>query len=124
MARERLNPFSDKKLLFCPKNRTIRKKRTPQHKNPNKPVSFNVQNGHRRDEMERTQLLTGLFILAISGVLLLSGCTSVALTCEDQSRQQLDRCNTDCGEGLGSELCKTGCTSAHNDRLEQCAQQR
>lgn len=67
-----------------------------------------------------------LFSLCIASLLLLSGCavTLPPFTCEDLSREQLQRCNIDCGEGLGSELCKTQCTGDHNRRLEQCAQQR
>lgn len=65
-----------------------------------------------------------LFALAVFSVLVLSGCTSIALTCEDKSREQLNRCNTDCGEGILSEFCKTGCTGEHNARLAACSQNR
>lgn len=74
--------------------------------------------------MERKELLVGLIVLAAAGMIVLSGCTSVALTCEDQSRQQLDRCNTDCGEGILNSVCKSGCTAEHNQRLDQCAKQK
>lgn len=62
-------------------------------------------------------------ILLLIAVITLSGCTVPGFTCEDRSRQQLDRCNTDCGLGIGSELCKTRCTNEHTARLEQCSEQ-
>lgn len=75
--------------------------------------------------MKSNQIAFGVGMGALVCLMvLLGGCTSVALTCEDQSRDQLSKCNTDCGEGIASEFCKTGCTIAHNDRLEQCQETR
>jgi hypothetical protein len=59
-------------------------------------------------------------IFAFVAVLLLSGCTSFAFICEEQSRQELNTCNIDCGEGILSEFCKTKCTIEHNARLDEC----
>jgi hypothetical protein len=70
--------------------------------------------------MNQKQVITGLIIVAIAVII---GYALITLTCENQSRQKLDQCNTDCGEGLLSELCKTGCTIEHNQRLGQCAKQ-
>ena len=61
-------------------------------------------------------------VLIVTTFIFLSGCASIPLTCEDQSRATLDRCNQDCGEGFGATLCKTACTSSHQDRLQQCDQ--
>ncbi|MBS3061718.1 MAG: hypothetical protein J4215_03995 [Candidatus Diapherotrites archaeon] len=74
--------------------------------------------------MNQKRAITGLIVIAIAGIFLLSGCTSIALTCEDQSRQTLDKCNEDCGEGVLNAICKTGCTGEHNQRLEQCQANR
>jgi hypothetical protein len=63
----------------------------------------------------------GIAMLGIVSLALLSGCTGFAFICEEQSRQQLGTCNTDCGEGILSELCKSKCTIEHNDRLDKCA---
>lgn len=63
----------------------------------------------------------GIAMLGIVALVLLNGCTGFAFTCEDQSRQKLNTCNIDCGEGVLSELCKTKCTMENNDRLNQCA---
>jgi hypothetical protein len=70
--------------------------------------------------MNKEKYLIGGIIIALIAMVFLSGCTSFAFTCEDQSREKLDTCNVDCGEGLLSELCKTNCTIEHNARLEQC----
>ena len=68
--------------------------------------------------------ISAILIVVLSmSLIALSGC-NYALSCEDQSREQLDRCNIDCGEGLGSEICKTNCTAEHNSRLSQCQEQR
>jgi len=73
-------------------------------------------------KMNQNKNFIGLIAIAIIGLVALSGCTSIALTCEDQSRQKLDTCNKDCGEGILSSVCKTSCTGEHNQRLEQCTQ--
>jgi len=65
--------------------------------------------------------LVGMTLIGIVALTLLMGCTGFALTCEDQSRQKLANCNTDCGEGVLSEFCKSSCTAEHNARLDDCA---
>ncbi len=65
-------------------------------------------------------LVIGIVITGLA-TFFLSGCTSFAFVCEEQSRQQLSICNTDCGEGVLSELCKSKCTIEHNIRLDKCA---
>lgn len=70
----------------------------------------------------QTIIIWATAILLVVVAVVLSGCTT-ALSCEDRSREQLARCNADCGEGVGSELCKTGCTNEHNQRLDQCREQ-
>ncbi|MBI4044986.1 MAG: hypothetical protein HY392_04730 [Candidatus Diapherotrites archaeon] len=67
--------------------------------------------------------LIAFLALLIAATVVLSGCSVPGFTCEDRSRQQLERCNTDCGEGIGAELCKTACTGEHAERLEQCKEQ-
>lgn len=47
-----------------------------------------------------------------------SGCGFV---CEYKSRATMQTCNTDCGDGLFSSLCKSVCTLENADRLKQCA---
>ena len=61
-----------------------------------------------------------IIIVTIATLALLTGGTGFAFTCENQSRQKLDICNIDCGEGILSELCKTKCTIEHNERLGIC----
>jgi hypothetical protein len=87
-------------------------------------ISGNQPKNKGDEKMKQKQVITGLIAVAILAIIVISGCTSIALTCEDQSRQKLDRCNADCGEGILSQVCKTGCTGEHNQRLEQCAEQR
>lgn len=70
---------------------------------------------------EHAKIMIGMLVLAS---VVLAGCTASVGSCEDQSRTQLERCNTDCGEGIGAELCKTNCTAEHNSRLEQCQETR
>jgi len=62
----------------------------------------------------------GILLLGIVTLALLSGCTGFAFICEEQSRQKMATCNTDCGEGILSELCKTKCTIENNERINQC----
>lgn len=72
--------------------------------------------------MKNISIALVFIAILVGSVVAFSGCT-LALSCEDRSRQQLERCNTDCGEGLGAALCKSTCTSEHNARLEQCKEQ-
>jgi len=68
--------------------------------------------------------LIGIVMLGLIALVLLNGCTGVALTCEDQSRDKLNTCNIDCGEGVMSSVCKSSCTEAHNNRLAACVAAR
>jgi len=65
--------------------------------------------------------LIGFVMLVLIALVLLNGCTNIAFTCEDQSREKLNDCNIDCGEGVLSSICKSSCTVQHNNRLEVCA---
>ena len=65
-------------------------------------------------------LLVVVIFAAISVLSFLNGGTGFALTCVDQSRQQLSNCNTDCGEGILSEFCKSKCTSENSERIDKC----
>jgi hypothetical protein len=65
-------------------------------------------------------LLVLLIIVTISVLAFFTGGTGFAFICEEQSRQKLDTCNIDCGEGILSELCKTKCTIEHNERMDEC----
>lgn len=55
-----------------------------------------------------------LVLLSVSA----SGCGFV---CEYKSRATMQTCNTDCGDGLFSSLCKSVCTLENAERLKQCA---
>jgi len=71
--------------------------------------------------LDKKNYLIGIVMLGLIALALLNGCTSLAFTCEDQSREKLANCNIDCGEGVLSSICKSGCTEQHNNRLEACA---
>ncbi len=70
--------------------------------------------------MSQKKYLIGIALVGIIALALLNGCTGFAITCEDQSRQELSKCNIDCGEGILSEFCKTKCTQENNDRIDNC----
>lgn len=75
--------------------------------------------------MLNQKIATIVLLVAFVSTVAFAGCTSLpAITCEDKSREQLNRCNIDCGEGVGSSFCKSACTDEHQNRLELCAQTR
>ncbi|MFA5763890.1 MAG: hypothetical protein WC915_03680 [archaeon] len=67
-----------------------------------------------------TGILIGIvLIVVIVGISFITN-GDVFNICKEQSRQELNTCNIDCGEGVLSGFCKSECTSEHNARLEQC----
>ncbi|MFA6269075.1 MAG: hypothetical protein WCW13_04105 [archaeon] len=72
--------------------------------------------------MKQPRYIIGIALLGLFVLALLNGCTSAVQICENESRQKLDTCNIDCGEGILSEFCKEKCTIEHKDRIDQCAQ--
>jgi hypothetical protein len=72
-----------------------------------------------------TGVLLGIaIIVSIVGISFLTNGTDIFHICENQSREILNTCNTDCGEGILSSVCKTKCTIEHNERLEVCNEKK
>lgn len=69
--------------------------------------------------MQKKYLL-GVILIGMIAFTMVMGCTSIPFFCEEQSRQELEKCNIDCGEGIFSSVCKTNCTIEHNNRMDEC----